>query len=191
MIKPDTYKIVINISGASIISIILGFCLFSYLSKNSIQNSRIQKDRRFQRDLPTANGIVNDGPVTNESVRPMLVEAMKYLNEGSFKKAEDVYRQIAKSYPNEVSAYHGIGTALAYQSEWKEARVYFEKALSLKPGSVTSLCGLGATYGYYNDFEKSIFYYEKALAIEPQFALAHYGMGVNLESLNKCDLAIT
>ena len=99
-------------------------------------------------------------------VKELFGSALQEHKKRNFLSAEKLYKQILKTYPNEVSTLNNLGTVLKELGKNKEAIFYYEKALSVKPEDLITNYNLGLTFASIDEFQKSINYYEKVIKID-------------------------
>ncbi len=99
-------------------------------------------------------------------VKELFGSALQEHKKRNFLSAEKLYKQILKTYPNEVSTLNNLGTVLKELGKNKEAIFYYEKALLVKPEDLITNYNLGLAFASIDEFQKSINYYEKVIKID-------------------------
>ncbi len=78
-----------------------------------------------------------------------------------------------------------VGRSFLKLNRFKEASLYFQKALRLNPSSFISLFNLAGINFMFGDFKESIKLFEKALAISPFNFEIYYNIGVVYQEMNQ------
>ena len=89
-------------------------------------------------------------------VKELFGLALQEHKKKNFLSAEKFYKQILKTYPNEVSTLNNLGTVLKELKKNKEAIFYYEKALLVKPQDIITNYNLGLIFASLEEFQKSI-----------------------------------
>jgi tetratricopeptide (TPR) repeat protein len=114
--------------------------------------------------------------------------ALASEQEGKVAEAEAEWRSLLSSQPNDAEAYAHLGLLEARQAHYKEAIVFYHKALSLNPKMPSLRLNLGLAYFKAGDLPAATKTFEPLLKSEPNsspdalrlvtlMGLAHYGMG--------------
>ena len=72
--------------------------------------------------------------------------ALAFEQEGKVAEAEAGWRSLLSSQPNDAEAYAHLGLLEARQAHYKEAIVFYQKALSLNPKMPSLRLNLGLSY---------------------------------------------
>lgn len=98
-----------------------------------------------------------------------LENAQKARREGKFKKALKLYKNTLQEYPNEASAYAGLGLTYAYLKNFDKAASMATKALHLdtkQPLAHIALAGVYHAKGKHELYKAEV---EKAFKLDPYF----------------------
>jgi len=68
------------------------------------------------------------------------------------------------------------------QEQYKDAEIYFKKAIELKPDYAEAYANLGALYAKFKEYDKAIKLYQECIKIKPSYAGAYTNLG---NALNK------
>ena len=117
-------------------------------------------------------------------VKELFGLALQEHKKKNFLSAEKFYKQILKTYPNEVSTLNNLGTVLKELKKNKEAIFYYEKALLVKPQDIITNYNLGLIFASLEEFQKSINYYEKVIKIDSKHLQAYHNMMDIFEKTN-------
>ena len=109
-------------------------------------------------------------------VKELFGSALQEHKKRNFLSAEKLYKQILKTYPNEVSTLNNLGTVLKELGKNKEAIFYYEKALLVKPEDLITNYNLGLTFASIDEFQKSINYYEKVIKIDEKHIQSYHNL---------------
>ncbi len=90
------------------------------------------------------DGVVDHSHYTDDDVRSRLaVDAVRALERGDAKAAEELYRAMVSKYPVDPAAYVNLGVCLGYQERFDESRKQYLKALEFRPAFGRRLPRLG------------------------------------------------
>ena len=64
---------------------------------------------------------------------PLQTRAYLYLDRNEFSEALKIFQKITKEFPNNSSAYVGMGAIAEIEENFKDARSFYEMALSMSP----------------------------------------------------------
>ena len=117
-------------------------------------------------------------------VKELFGLALQEHKKKNFLSAEKFYKQILKTYPNEVSTLNNLGTVLKELKKNKEAIFYYEKALLVKPQDIITNYNLGLIFASLEEFQKSINYYEKVIKIDSKHLQSYHNMMDIFEKTN-------
>tara|TARA_B100000686_G_C16721445_1_gene935195 strand:+ start:76 stop:1053 length:978 start_codon:yes stop_codon:yes gene_type:complete len=92
--------------------------------------------------------------------------ALKKLNEGNFKDAESIYKEILKTEPNHAGTLNNLGTIYTFLEEYEKAKTYFEKAIEHNPNDSSAHANLGIIFKKLKDNIKAKHCFEKALKLK-------------------------
>ena len=113
-----------------------------------------------------------------------------HLHSGRFLEAEQIFRQILKSKPEDPMALKSLGQALVAKGETKEAVEFFSKAHRLDENDLENLVHLAAALRIQNRLDESISSYQKALQKQPDFAQLYLNLGDTLRAKGRMDEAL-
>ena len=114
--------------------------------------------------------------------------AIAFEHGGKVAEAEAGWKSLLSSQPNDSEAYAHLGLLEARQEHYKEAIVFYRKALSLNPKMPNLRLNLGLSLYKSGDFRRAIGEFEPLLNTESKssperlrlvtlIGLAHYGLG--------------
>jgi tetratricopeptide (TPR) repeat protein len=113
--------------------------------------------------------------------------AQEYLQKGNLLQAENMFGEILKIQPNNITALHSLGIIYYQLGKHVAAIEHIKKALRLDPYDSMNIYAyyiLGNIFQYKSQFDEAITYYQKALQLNPDFAEAYLQLG-NLCKENK------
>jgi predicted O-linked N-acetylglucosamine transferase (SPINDLY family) len=116
--------------------------------------------------------------------------ALDYLQSGNSQEAENIFRDILKVQPNNVTALHFIGVIYYQLKDYSSAIRYIKKALQFGPDYADAYNNLGSVLQETGRFDKAITCYQKAININPNFDRAYYNLGTALKEKWLIDEAI-
>lgn len=117
-------------------------------------------------------------------------QAVRSLEEGDYRQAEQIYRQVIQVEPQAPSGYVALASSLLLQDKLDEAEQFYLQALEIDPQSVFGLIGLGSVALKRGDDAAARDYYARALEMEPDQPDAHWGMALASQGLHHPDQAL-
>lgn len=103
----------------------------------------------------------------------------KYIQDGDYSRAEEMYREGLSRYPDDPNILNDLGLLLIDLGRYQEATDVLNHSVSLKPYAVPYLINLGTAYGISGNYSQAVYNFEKAVNISPSY----------LTALNNLDLA--
>ena len=125
-----------------------------------------------------------------QSIEQLFQQGNQAQNEGRYREAESIWRQIISIDSNNAIAYFYIGLALRKQGKLEEAIAAYKKAIELDPNYATAYYNMGNALNRQGKLEEAIAAYKKALELDPNYSFAYNNMGVALRKQGKYDEAI-
>ena len=125
-----------------------------------------------------------------QSIEQLFQQGNQAQNEGRYREAESIWRQIISIDSNNAIAYFYIGLALRKQGKLEEAIAAYKKAIELDPNDATAYYNMGNALRKQGKLEEAIAAYKKALELDPNYAFAYYNMGNALKRQGKLEEAI-
>jgi len=116
--------------------------------------------------------------------------AKSAAQQGSEKRAEELYRTAIRLDPEFGQALTGLGALLLKQKKIVEAQRLFEQALSIDPNHATALINLAMIDQSQGNNEIALQRLLRVVARNPDFAQAQLNLGSLLASMKKFDEAI-
>ena len=121
----------------------------------------------------------------------MTIEhALRHHAAGRLAEAEEIYRRILLTDPNQIDALHLLGVIAHQQGKNDIAVDLIGKALVLKPDYAEAHNNLGNAYYALGRLEDAIASHREALANKPDYAEAHYNLGNAYKGQGKLDEAV-
>ncbi|HYV39898.1 MAG TPA: tetratricopeptide repeat protein [Gemmataceae bacterium] len=114
-----------------------------------------------------------------------FAQAVHLQQAGQLPQAEQAYRQILQTHPNQAEVHNNLGGVLIDQGRLVEAFACYHAALQLSPSFAAAHNGLGFALERSNQLDQAIRCYEQALRLKPGFAQAWYNLGNVLGKQNK------
>ncbi len=125
----------------------------------------------MQSDDPSASTALLDRAVTAHAA-------------GDIGVAQDLYRSLLESSPDNHVALHLLGVSFIQQGRPINGIPLIERALLLKPDYADARFNLGCALQGLDRLDEAIAHYNAALAINPDHAGAHLNLGNALQALN-------
>jgi tetratricopeptide (TPR) repeat protein len=95
------------------------------------------------------------------------------------------WRRVTELLPRQADNWERLGTELAEQKRFAEARTAFQEALRLDPDSLSALTGIAQLLAAEGQTADAIPVFEKVLKIKPYWGPAHLGLGKALEAAGR------
>ena len=110
----------------------------------------------------------------------VLGNAHYYMNR--YQDAKNIFDQLLKLNPDDVTILFNRGTAYANLGKYEEALADFNRYLELKPDNAAALSNRGGVYKYLERYEEAFADFNRSLKLKPDdaIALANRG-GVNVD----------
>lgn len=125
------------------------------------------------------------------SISDALATAVKLHQANEFQKAEDVYRQVLDSDPENPDALHLLGLIASRTGRHAEAIDHIRRALGRQPDNVTFQKNLAIVYHQSGDLEKSARTNARVLQLAPQDSSVRLELGKTLLAQNRLQHGIT
>ena len=116
------------------------------------------------------------------SVASRVEKADAELRAGDLAKAEERYRAVLDSSPEQVDALYGLGWVYHLDGDPGRAREYFKRCVRVAPEDLRCIRGLGSVAMSENNPGQARSYYDQALAIDPNDARVLSSLGLLLLS---------
>jgi tetratricopeptide (TPR) repeat protein len=120
----------------------------------------------------------------------LLSSALAHHQAGSVMAAEQLYRQVLASDPNQPDALHLLGVLCMQSGRGEEAIEHLSRAFSLRPNSAEFANHLGAAYGSLKRFDEAVTVLRRAVQLAPADSQAHYNLGTALRSSERLTEAV-
>lgn len=121
----------------------------------------------------------------NLTVNQVLQKGAIALNQGDFKKAEQLYRVVLKTQPTHPDANNNLGITLHKLNRLDEATISYKRAIEFNPKFSMAYNNLGITLKVLGKYDEAEINYRKAIELKADFALAHNNLGEIYEMLKK------
>jgi len=99
------------------------------------------------------------------------------MNEGDYKAATSLYRQVLERTPNDALTHTALAAALDASGDWQQARTEYERALTADPENTNARYDLGQLEAQHGDYAAAESGFQQVLAINPKDAGAHAALG--------------
>ncbi len=113
---------------------------------------------------------MSGSPPEQLSLNDAIGVALRHHGAGDLGRAEQIYRQILATDPNQPDALHLLGV-IAHQMDQNDAAIeMIGKALTIQPNNPQALSNLGNAQQALGKLEEAITSYERALTAQPEMA---------------------
>ena len=97
---------------------------------------------------------------------------------GNTTKAKELETQLLNMKNVDAGSFNDIGLMYLDQQNYKQAEIYFRKAIVADPKLSNAYNNLGIVLGSTNRNDESVTYYKKAIEINPNYANAYSNLGI-------------
>jgi len=125
------------------------------------------------------------------NINDAIQMALSAQQSGHLKSAENIYIEILKVHPDNVSALHFLGLIYYKQRDFNSASRYIKEALRLEPTYVEAHYNLGIIFQELGNHDEALACFRSALDLRPDYAEALRNLGAVLQSQGNLDGAIT
>lgn len=111
----------------------------------------------------------------------LLQSALDHHRDGRLQQAEQLYRQILRVDPGQVTVHNNLGIALRQRGALDEAETCFRRALGLNPDHAIALNNLGTMLLNRGALAEARAALERAVRLNPAYGDAYNGLGAVLQ----------
>jgi Tfp pilus assembly protein PilF len=111
------------------------------------------------------------------TAQDILTLARRYHQTGASLQAEQTYRLLLRSAPENLDGWFSLGNLLAEQSRFAEAVPCYEAVIRSAPDHALAHNNLGVMFAEQRLFTQALACYRQAIALQPDYAEAHYNLG--------------
>ena len=104
---------------------------------------------------------------TREELKILFDEATELFQNGNYNQANEIYDQILKTSPNNISTLNMKGIGYSNMEMHSKSLKQFYKVLENDPDNTRALLGMGVGFGNLGEYSESLAYLEKADKIKP------------------------
>ncbi len=123
------------------------------------------------------------------SYQLMFQKAVELQQNGALNEAEQIYRQILETAPNNADVLNLLGLIAQTRGIHGEAVNYFYKAIENAPQHWPIFFNLAVSLGALSKFVEAAEAYQKVLSLKPDCKEAHFGLGNLYWAQNNLDAA--
>jgi protein O-GlcNAc transferase len=120
----------------------------------------------------------------------LLNRANALFQRGMLADAEQLYRQIVETSPDQIVALNNRGVALERLDRMDEALASIDSALAIRPDYADAHYNRGIVLLRMRRFDEALASYDQALAIRPDYAEALSNRGIAMMELHRLDDAL-
>jgi tetratricopeptide (TPR) repeat protein len=118
----------------------------------------------------------------SDAPREIMSEGVRLHQAGQFALAQEKYRLILASQPENADALHLLGYATYQAGDSAEGLKLIQQAIDANGGQGVYHCNLGVVLASMNRHFEAIGAFKRALSLRGDFAEAYYNLGVSLEA---------
>lgn len=120
----------------------------------------------------------------------MLASAVQHHQSGRLDQAEQLYRQILQTDPNQADAWHLLGVAASQAGRHDAAADCINRAIALNPKAAAFYGNLGNVYTSLGKLEDAVNVFQQALRLKPDFVEAQLNLGIALRDQGQLESAL-
>ena len=98
----------------------------------------------------------------------LFERAASAAEQGDHWLMQRTYASILDTDPDNVRAWNGMATALAWRGNFYVSQNTYQRALNIEPDNLDSLTGIGYAYAWSGDYQNAHSSFAQALVISPQ-----------------------
>lgn len=117
-------------------------------------------------------------------------QANKYVKEGKYNEAMDIYKKILEKDPNDKVAYMYIASIYNDLKQYETAIEYLKEAMKIDPNYVSVFFNFGNIYHNLKMYEEAVKYYKQTIKLDPNYPFVHHRLGITYLCLNDKDSAM-
>jgi len=117
--------------------------------------------------------------------------AIRHHQAGNLQQAENVYKEILKSHPNNFYALQYLGVLNIQYGKYDSAIEYIEKALQANPNDSHAYYNYGIALGAKGQIDEALNCYQKAIQLNPNNSDAYANLGIIYKVKGQLDKAIS
>jgi tetratricopeptide (TPR) repeat protein len=126
----------------------------------------------------------------DRSFEQAFQQSMAHHQSGQLTAAEQGYRHILLSFPEEPRALHLLGVIALQTGHLDEAEELLRRALRHSPDSAETCSNLGLVLAAGSRIHEAGEWFKRAVELDPRYAAAHYNFGLALECTTGANAAI-
>lgn len=132
----------------------------------------------------------SESPSPLSEVLAFLQTAVAQHQQGHLAQAEELYKKVLASSPEQADAWHLLGV-LAYQcGKHQEALQLINRAIAIQPEQAVFYSSLGNVLRALNQTEDALSNYDRAIALNSRYAEAYSNRGSALQDLARYEEAL-
>jgi len=120
-------------------------------------------------------------PVLTDAEKQKYMEALGFMAEQAFDKAEVLFSELLKTQPKLTGAYVNLAVIKKHDKQVEQAEQLLSQALSINPNFIEALLQQALIYQDRGEFDKAEDLLRRAEAIAPDHPLVNYNLGVLYE----------
>ncbi len=120
----------------------------------------------------------------------LLDDAVRFLEQGRFREAEEIYWRILQTDPNHAGALHLLGVVRHLQGDHEAAIKLIGRAIELNPVNAVYRNNYGLPLHSLDRFAEALDSFRRALEINPRYAQAMANLGMAQQSLGEHEAAM-
>ena len=97
----------------------------------------------------------------NLTIEETFALAVQNQQKNNLQVAENLYKEILKTYPNHAMAHSNLGNVLLELGKYQKAIICYQKAIQIHPNHVSAYYNLGKIFRKLKEFQKAADYFKK------------------------------
>ena len=128
--------------------------------------------------------------IWNDVLKQLQNRAKQLEQAGKNKEALELYAEILKQEPGNALIYNAAAVVLYNIGRFKDAGVYFSRAIELNPNYAEAYANLGALHAKFKEYDKAVKLYQACIKIKPSYAGAYTNLGNALNKTGRHEEAV-
>jgi protein O-GlcNAc transferase len=129
-------------------------------------------------------------PAANATPVPMLAQAIAYHRAGLLSEADDLYRRILATWPDNFDCLHLLGVIASQRGQYEEAIFQFDRALRINPDVADAHGNRGNALTKLKRLEEALESFNNAIALDQTEAATFNNRGSVLKELKRFEEAV-
>jgi predicted O-linked N-acetylglucosamine transferase (SPINDLY family) len=146
-------------------------------------------ERRFEGQ--PQGSLTKGSPARSSELASVFSRALAFHQAGRLPEAEEIYRQILSTRPDDFECLHLLGVIHFQRRDYEQALRYIDAAVRINPSLVPAYSNRGNVLGELGRFDEALASYDKAIGLDHSYVSAHVNRGITLAQLKRFEEALS